>query len=184
MVDVLGTTVLRQDLTTPLYAGTNYNVSFIQSGFLDFRAPAQIIASIAATGFTNEVYAQTFMVASNADWTRQQASFSVPSNGLYSLRLKSIPGSVAFVDDVNLWPAHAVVTVTPPVFQNLVRSGNAIILNWSAVAGQTNQLQYKTNLNQPTWLNLGPAITASGTSISITNTLGPDPQRFYRVKVQ
>jgi len=47
------------------------------------------------------------------------------------------------------------VTVTPPVFQNLVRSGNSIILNWSAVAGQTNQLQYKTNLNQPDWLNLG-----------------------------
>jgi len=70
--------------------------------------------------------------------------FSVPSNGLYSLRLKSIPGSVALVDDVNLWPAPAVVTVTPPVFQNLVRSGNSIILNWSAVAGQTNQLQYKT----------------------------------------
>ena len=84
----------------------------------------------------------------------------------------------------DLWPAPAVVTVTPPVFQNISQSGNLINLTWSAVAGQTHQLQYKTNLIQPNWLNLGATITATNTTVSATDTLGPDPQRFYRVLVQ
>jgi subtilisin family serine protease len=75
--------VLRQDLSRPFYTGTNYTFSFLQSGRPFYlTVPAQVIVSIAPTGSTNEVYNQTFMVASNADWTRQQASFTVPSNGL------------------------------------------------------------------------------------------------------
>ena len=71
-----GATVIRQDIATPLSVGTNYNLSFLQSGYVDFRAPAQVIASIAPTGSTNQVWSQTFTVASNADWTLKQAGAS------------------------------------------------------------------------------------------------------------
>jgi hypothetical protein len=166
-----------------LGAGTNYGLSFLQSGCVYYSSPSVVTVAIASTASTNEVFTQVFSMRSIADWTRQQASFSVPSNGLYSLRLKSIPGSVALVDDVNLWHAPAEVTVTPPVFQNISQSGNSINLAWSAVASQVYQLQYKTNLNQPNWLNLGAPLTATNTTVSTTDTLGLDPQRFYRVLV-
>ncbi len=180
-----GVTVFRQDVATSLTADTNYNLTFLQSGAIDFHAPAQVILSIGPTGFTNEVWSQIFTVASNADWTLQQAAFSVPSNGLYSLRIKSIAGSVAYVDDFALLPAPAsVVTVTPPVFQNISRVGNALQFSWSAGAGQIYQLQYKTNLNQPDWINLGSPITATNTSVSTSDALGNDLQRFYRVRAQ
>ena len=180
----LGVTVLRQDLTTPLYAGSNYYVGFLQSGFVDFRAPAQVTVSVAPTGSTNEVFTQAFSVRAMADWTRQQTYFSVPTNGLYSLRLKSTQGYEALVDDVVLSVAPATAAPpTPPVFQNISRSGNVIALTWSAIAGQTNQLQYKANLSDTNWINAGASITATNAAISTTDSPGPDPQRFYRVMV-
>src|ERR1022692_591826 len=39
-------------------------------------------------------------------------------------------------------------TVTRPVIQSVSKSGNTITLVWSAVAGKTYQVQYKTNLTQ------------------------------------
>jgi hypothetical protein len=181
---ILGLTVLRQDLITPLYAGSNYYVGLLQSGFVDFRAPAQVTVSFAPTGSTNEVFTQTFSVRAMADWTRQQTYFSVPTNGLYSLRLKSTQGYEALVDDVVLSAAPATVAPsTPPVFQNISRSGNVIALTWSAIAGQTNQLQSKANLSDTNWINAGASITATNAAISTTDSPGPDPQRFYRVMV-
>ncbi len=180
----LGVTVLRQDLTTPLYAGSNYYLGFLQSGFVDFRAPAQVTVSIAPTGSTNEVFTQTFSVRAMADWTRQQTYFNVPTNGLYSLRLKSSQGYEALVDDVVISTAPAAVTPpAQPVFQSISRAGTSIALTWSAVPGQIYQLQSKTNLSDITWTNLGAPITAQDTTISTSNGIGNDPQRFYRVMI-
>ena len=56
-----------------------------------------------------------------------------------------------------------------------------INLNWSAVPGRTYQAQYKTNLNQANWANLGSTITASNSTAAVSDVLGQAPQRFYRV---
>jgi hypothetical protein len=45
-------------------------------------------------------------------------------------------------------------------------------------------LQYKTNLTQASWVNLGSPITASGGSVTVSNFVGSDPMRFYRVGLQ
>jgi uncharacterized repeat protein (TIGR03803 family) len=69
----------------------------------------------------------------------------------------------------------------PPVFQTLIRHGQTLTLAWSAVAGQIYQLQYTTNLALTNWNTFGyPLVATNGTS-SISDTIGPDPQRFYRV---
>jgi len=51
---------------------------------------------------------------------------------------------------------------------------------WNALAGQTYQLQYKTNWNQTAWSNL-TTITASNWTGVASVPVGTDPQRFYRV---
>jgi hypothetical protein len=43
------------------------------------------------------------------------------------------------------------------------------------------QLQFKTNLTQPNWTNASGPITATNTSATASDIIGPDRQRFYRV---
>jgi uncharacterized repeat protein (TIGR03803 family) len=69
----------------------------------------------------------------------------------------------------------------PPVFQTLTQTGATLGLTWSAVAGRTYQMSYKTNLNQDNWITLGSTLTATSITATLVVNIGPDPQRFYRV---
>jgi hypothetical protein len=44
------------------------------------------------------------------------------------------------------------------------------------------QVEHKTNLLQPDWLDLGPPVLATSNELSISASLA-SPQRFYRVVV-
>ena len=77
----------------------------------------------------------------------------------------------------------SLVSPPRPVFQSVAKVGGTITLTWSALAGQTYQLQFKTNLNQTSWNNLGSAIIATNSTATALDSPGPDPQRFYRVLV-
>jgi opacity protein-like surface antigen len=70
----------------------------------------------------------------------------------------------------------------PAVFQPVTQTdGGALAFTWSAVAGQTYQLQNCTDFTSSNWNNLGDAITATNGTMSASDNGGPDPQRFYRV---
>jgi endonuclease/exonuclease/phosphatase family metal-dependent hydrolase len=75
------------------------------------------------------------------------------------------------------------ITVPAPVFQSVTGTGGAVRFTWSAVASVVYQLQYRTNLAQGNWSNLGSAITATNAVMSASDSIGPDPQRFYRLLV-
>jgi uncharacterized repeat protein (TIGR03803 family) len=77
----------------------------------------------------------------------------------------------------------SLISLPRPVFQSVAKVGGTIALTWSALAGQTYQLQFKTNLNQTSWNNLGSVITATNSTATALDSIGPDPQRFYRVKI-
>jgi hypothetical protein len=53
------------------------------------------------------------------------------------------------------------------------------------VAGLIYQVQYKTNLLQAGWINLGkPLIATNGNlTLSDTNAIHSTPQRYYRLTV-
>ncbi len=68
-----------------------------------------------------------------------------------------------------------------PVFQSITPTPGNINLTWSSVAGQTYQVQYSTDLSRSGWNNLGAALTATNGSGSISDVIGSDAQRFYRV---
>ncbi|MFZ0828912.1 MAG: kelch repeat-containing protein [Verrucomicrobiia bacterium] len=80
------------------------------------------------------------------------------------------------LDDVS------VTAIRLPVLEAPVKAGGSVNLNWTTMAGLAYQLQYKTNLNQTGWINLGNPLTASG-GIIATNDVSADPQRFYRLQV-
>jgi hypothetical protein len=57
-------------------------------------------------------------------------------------------------------------------------------LSWNAFSGVAYQLQYRTNLTQGGWVNLGTPYTASGPAISATDANPLPGPRFYRVILQ
>jgi len=75
-------------------------------------------------------------------------------------------------------------TVTRPVIQSVSKSGNTITLIWSALANKTYQVQYRTNLAQTDWINLGGTTPGSSPTATASDVNPPDASRFYRVQVQ
>jgi hypothetical protein len=55
----------------------------------------------------------------------------------------------------------------------------------TTVAGLTYQVQYKTDLSQGNWINLGSPRLATGSSLTIsdTNALAGSTERFYRLEL-
>ena len=75
------------------------------------------------------------------------------------------------------------ITVPAPVLQSVTGTGGTVTFTWSAVDSAVYQLQYRTNLVQGNWSNLGSAITATNAVMSAADSIGPAPQRFYRLLV-
>jgi hypothetical protein len=109
---------------------------------------------------------------------------AVRFNGPYGIAVDSYT-NVYVADEVNnsirgtpLFappPAPAVVQL---VKQNA--SGAALSLVWSAIAGKTYQVEFKTNINQQVWNNFS-TVTVSNWTGNISIPIGADPQRYYRV---
>ena len=75
------------------------------------------------------------------------------------------------------------ITVPAPVFQSVTKTGATAKFTWSAMVNAVYQLQYRTNLAQGNWSNLDSTITATNAVMSASDSIGPDPQRFYRLLV-
>jgi hypothetical protein len=76
-----------------------------------------------------------------------------------------------------------VIPAPTPTIQGVTRTGNTLFFSWVSAAGKSYQVQYKTNLTQTGWLNLGSPIVAGGSVTSTSDSIGPDPQRFYRISL-
>ncbi|MGA2247130.1 MAG: lamin tail domain-containing protein [Verrucomicrobiota bacterium] len=74
-------------------------------------------------------------------------------------------------------------SVPLPAALSAQTAGTNLLLNWSGVAGQIYQLEYKTNLASPAWTPLGNAVTGTGGTLRLTNGLGSSPQRFFRLQL-
>jgi uncharacterized repeat protein (TIGR03803 family) len=70
-----------------------------------------------------------------------------------------------------------------PVIQTINQRDGSITFSWSAVSGQTYQVQYRTDFDRTNWNDLGNAITATNGVATSFDTVGPGPQRLYRVRL-
>jgi sugar lactone lactonase YvrE len=102
-----------------------------------------------------------------------------PTNaGNYSAIVTNYYGSVT--------SSTASLTVTlPPIVPAFTQTNGSsdFGFTWSAIPGVTYQVQYKTNLAQADWINLGDPITTTNPAASILDSFGTDPERFYRVQL-
>jgi uncharacterized repeat protein (TIGR03803 family) len=72
-----------------------------------------------------------------------------------------------------------------PVIQTPLVTNGTVILTWSAVAGQSYQVQCASNFNQAGWASLGSPIMATGATLTASDPMVPGAsRRFYRVVLQ
>ena len=81
------------------------------------------------------------------------------------------------------WSALRLTQITPVTFVSATKSGANIKLIWNAIPGKTYQLQWKADLKDATWNDLVGTITATAATATNSYLIGPDPKRFYRVKL-
>jgi hypothetical protein len=76
----------------------------------------------------------------------------------------------------------SVIPVPTPSFQAPTVTAGVLQLVWTTLPGLQYQVQYATSLTQPFWTNLPmPNNTATGSTMTASDNLGFDAQRFYRV---
>lgn len=69
----------------------------------------------------------------------------------------------------------------PPEFLEVTKQSDLVNLTWRTVVGQVYQLQYKTDLSETVWRDIGSAITATNATTVVNDTPGTDARRFYRI---
>ena len=62
-------------------------------------------------------------------------------------------------------------------------TGTNLIFDWSGVAGQIYQLEYKANLTNSAWAPLGSPVIGTGATLPLTNALGNAGQSFFRLRL-
>lgn len=155
----------------------------------------QFVSAGATLTFTNS--------ASDPDWPANVLSFSFGSNTLAGATIDSGSGvfnwtapesgilitnivTVSVTDD-GLPPQSDSrdfqIVVVPPfrASAEVSATDDSIVFSWPAFPGKTYQLQYKNDLSETNWTNLGDTITGQGGNISVTNTPSEQAHRFFRI---
>ncbi|MGC3957359.1 MAG: carbohydrate-binding protein [Verrucomicrobiota bacterium] len=104
---------------------------------------------------------------------------SVTFNGATNtLKLaRGATGPDANVNFLMLAPALGPVTLTATL------AGANVNVSFPTQSGYTYQIEYKNNLTDPTWTNLGSAVTGDGT-VKIVADPASGSRRFYRARIQ
>jgi hypothetical protein len=80
----------------------------------------------------------------------------------------------------NLSVSASVPLAVPLTIQT---SGTNLLLTWPGVAGQTYQLESKTNLTAAAWTPAGSPVTGTGAPLTLTNSVGPASQSFFHLRL-
>ncbi len=75
-----------------------------------------------------------------------------------------------------------VVIIPPPQISSMnCLPDGSLTLTWRTFPGKTYQVQYKDSLLEASWENYRVAEISNGSTISVTDNMSVQPQRFYRI---
>ena len=161
--------------TLPTFAGQNYLLSWwLDNPNNSYGAtPNQFLVQWNGTTIFN----QTNMPFTT--WTNLQ--FIVTATGASTVLQFGFRDDPYYLglDDISVTP------IPVPSFLAATKTSSTFNLTWGTMTGLVYQVQYKTNLPQTNWINLGkPLIATNGNlTMSDTNTISSSLQRFYRLMV-
>jgi hypothetical protein len=77
-----------------------------------------------------------------------------------------------------------VFVVAPPRITSLTPPFNGVVtLNVGVIAGKTYRVEFKNNLSETAWTPLGGNRLATSPTLTVTDNIGSQSQRFYRVLI-
>jgi hypothetical protein len=114
-------------------------------------------------------------------------NYGFVSGGFAAVNLPHLSGGLLW--QTNWGASSFIVTVTnsPPLFlapTGTGSAGGAFAFSFGAIPGQVYQVQCTTNFSPAFWINLGDPIPATTNFISISDAIGANLNRFYRVMLQ
>jgi hypothetical protein len=101
--------------------------------------------------------------------------------GVYSFTIRATDNGTPPLSDEKSFTITVVGPVAPFSLTSPTLAAGKFSFTWGTQAGKNYQAQYKTNLNDPVWLSLGGQIMGDGTPVSVTNAVGSENRRFFRV---
>jgi hypothetical protein len=164
----------------------NYNSVTDRVSLVVSPAPLTVTAADAtrSVGQTNPVLTGTITGVTNGDNITASYSCSATTNspaGIYPIVAGLVdPGDRQTNYTVSLVNGTLSVIALPDI-QNVRQSGSSIIFTWSATTNQMYQIQYKTDLTQSNWTTVGSTLTASNSTMTVSEPIGTNARQFYRV---
>ena len=168
----------------------NYTISYVPGTLAVSPADLTVIAADAARAYgqTNPIFTVTYagfvngetntaldgtlVLQTTADTGSPVGTYPITPSGLSSTNYALV-----------FRPGTLTITAPAPVLLSLTGMGTpSVVITWSAVSNATYRVQYKTDLNAPTWTDLDGDVLASGNLASKTD-LNTPTNRFYRVGV-
>jgi uncharacterized repeat protein (TIGR03803 family) len=101
-----------------------------------------------------------------------------PDGNLYGTTQNGGPGGQGTIFRLTV-PA----SLLPPGLGSVSLTNGSFNFSWTAVPGQMYQVQSCSGLNPANWINLGSPVTAVSTNVTVSDAVGINARRFYRVMV-
>jgi large repetitive protein len=110
-------------------------------------------------------------------WTPPGTGFSYVTNVTVRVTDDGVPS-------MNAAQALAIAVVAAPIMMTVKKAGSTAVVYWRSALGKHYQLQFKHDLSETNWTNIGGVIAATDFITSESDqTLGADQERYYRVNL-
>jgi hypothetical protein len=156
--------------------GTNHSVTIAAPGVLandtDSDVPPNVLTAVLVSGPTNG----TLILNSTGGFTY------TPDYGFSGVDAFTYRASDGLTNSEAATVALTVLS-HPLVITSIEVISGDVVVTWDSEVGAIYRVQYRNDLTTGDWNDLSPDVTASGLSTSGTNTVGSDPQRFFRVRL-
>jgi hypothetical protein len=109
------------------------------------------------------------------------------ANGLVISAKATLAGCGTIIGSVTMNGTNAMNcggSLATPTISGIARAGVTNTVSFQSVTNQNYTLEYKTNLSEPTWTLLLPAVNGNGGLLRLTDTNATNATRFYRVLSQ
>lgn len=103
-----------------------------------------------------------------------RAGSSTTTLAFTDLGTGDLPSSDGILDNVRLMPAEPELSIR----------ASEVEISWESADTDTYQIQYRSELTDNQWRNLGEPVLGDGNHMSVHDAVEPDrPRRFYRIVV-
>jgi len=111
-------------------------------------------------------------------------SFGTQTNDVSQGRFPDGSGDIVFLEQPTPRASNVTSSGQPLEFNQIGFNGSGqLMISWGSENGLTYILQYKDNLQAPTWTTLGE-VTAAGSETTVPDGQGASGQRFYRLQLK